>query len=221
MCAIKNGDEIRCDFPSQLCPLVIYLVEKSSRFGSIRALVVPLLVVNRALYPARTSLGALLRIGVAKKDESRLRTHPHKPRLDSRIFRVRAVCVAGVRMARAGGETDVWSSCRSRGSAGRPVVPLSAPFQFCVKGAGRTPTSSGASPAWTPAGLAPLGVPAPRPLSETRAPPLKLVPPAPLRSDARGILFGRSGGRDLGSRISDPLKIFGVGVVVGAPLSSS
>ena len=38
-------------------------------------------------------------------------------------------------MARAGGETDVWSSCRSRGSAGRPVVPLSAPFQFCVKGA--------------------------------------------------------------------------------------
>ena len=59
MCAIKNGDEIRCDFPSQLCPLVIYLVEKSSRFGSIRALVVPLLVVNRALYPARTSLGAL------------------------------------------------------------------------------------------------------------------------------------------------------------------
>ena len=66
-------------------------------------------------------------IGVAKKDESRLRTHPHKSRLDSRIFRVRAVCVAGVRMARAGGETDVWSSCRSRGSAGRPVVPLSAP----------------------------------------------------------------------------------------------
>ena len=58
MCAIKNGDEIRCDFPSQLCPLVIYLVEKSSRFGSIRALVVPLLVVNRTLYPARTSLGA-------------------------------------------------------------------------------------------------------------------------------------------------------------------
>ena len=38
MCAIKNGDEIRCDFPSQLCPLVIYLVEKMSRFGSIRAL---------------------------------------------------------------------------------------------------------------------------------------------------------------------------------------
>ena len=62
MCAIKNGDEIRCDFPSQLCPLVIYLLEKMSRFGSIRALVVPLPVVNRALYPARTSLRALFRI---------------------------------------------------------------------------------------------------------------------------------------------------------------
>ena len=43
MCAIKNGDEIRCDFPSQLCPLVIYFLEKSSRFGSIRALLVLLL----------------------------------------------------------------------------------------------------------------------------------------------------------------------------------
>ena len=61
MCAIKNGDEIRCDFPSQFCDLVIYFLEKMSRFGSIRALVVPLPVVNRALYPARTSLGALLR----------------------------------------------------------------------------------------------------------------------------------------------------------------
>ena len=61
MCAIKNGDEIRCDFPSHSCLIVIYFLEKMSRFGSIRALVVPLLVVNRALYPARTSLRALLR----------------------------------------------------------------------------------------------------------------------------------------------------------------
>ena len=61
MCAIKNGDEIRRDFPSQFCDLVIYFLEKMSRFGSIRALVVPLLVVNRTLYPGRTSLGALLR----------------------------------------------------------------------------------------------------------------------------------------------------------------
>ena len=38
MCAIKNGDEIRCDFPSQFCDLVIYFLEKMSRFGSIRAL---------------------------------------------------------------------------------------------------------------------------------------------------------------------------------------
>ena len=43
MCDIKNGDEIRCDLPSQLCPLVIYFLEKSSRFGSIRALLVLLL----------------------------------------------------------------------------------------------------------------------------------------------------------------------------------
>ena len=76
MCAINNGDEIRCDFPSQLCPLVIYFLEKSSRFGSIRALVVLLLVVNRALYPARTSLGALLQRWMQSFSSDRSRHWP-------------------------------------------------------------------------------------------------------------------------------------------------
>ena len=66
MCAIKNGDEIRCDFPSQLCPLVIYLLEKRSRFGSIRALLVLLLVVNRQdrhVECSRVALSAFLAVG--------------------------------------------------------------------------------------------------------------------------------------------------------------
>ena len=84
MCAIKNGDEIRCDFPSQLCPLVIYLLEKMSRFGSIRALVVPLLVVNRTLYPARTSLRALLRRWMQSfsSDRSRHCSNPSRWKLE-------------------------------------------------------------------------------------------------------------------------------------------
>ena len=66
MCAIKNGDEIRCDFSSQLCLLVIYLLEKRSRFVSIRALLVLLLVVNRQdrhVECPRVALSAFLAAG--------------------------------------------------------------------------------------------------------------------------------------------------------------
>ena len=84
MCDIKNGDEIRCDFPSQVCPRVIYFLEKSSRFGSIRALVVLLLVVNRALYPARTSLRALLQRWLQRfsSDRSRHCSNPSRWKLE-------------------------------------------------------------------------------------------------------------------------------------------